>query len=134
MEVLVREVKRNNATLTSRNKLLHKSYLEQRERYIFLKRLNTRYLKDNTRLYRMISLQKLQMNEAKLNHSNHFTLETLAEAAVILQPLESIQATVNPPNTKPAEEETCGKKLDRTVLEVAQEFFKNRAFGGLGGR
>ena len=59
MEVLVREVKRNNATLTSRNKLLHKYYIEQRERYIFLKRLNTRYLKDNTRLYRMISLQKL---------------------------------------------------------------------------
>ena len=28
MEVLVREVKRNNATLTSRNKMLHKSYLE----------------------------------------------------------------------------------------------------------
>ena len=28
MEVLVREVKRNNATLTSRNNLLHKSYLE----------------------------------------------------------------------------------------------------------
>ena len=56
---MVREVKRNNATLTNRNKLLHKSYLEQRERYIFLKRLNTRYLKDNTRLYRIISLKKL---------------------------------------------------------------------------
>ena len=48
MEILVKEIKRNNATLTNRNKLLHKSYLEQRERYIFLKRLNTRYLKDNT--------------------------------------------------------------------------------------
>ena len=56
MEVLVREVKRNNATLTSKNKLLHKSYLEQRERYIFLKIPNTRYVKDNTKFYRMISI------------------------------------------------------------------------------
>ena len=84
MEVLVKEVKRNNATLTSRNKFLHKYYLEQRERYIFLKRLNTRYLKDNARLYRMISLQKLQMKEDKINPSTHLTLETLAEAAVSL--------------------------------------------------
>ena len=59
MEFLERELKRNNVTLTSRNKLLHKSYLEQRERYIFLKRMNTRYLKDNTRLYRMVRLQRL---------------------------------------------------------------------------
>ena len=59
MEVLERELKRNNETLTTRNKLLHKSYLEQRERCIFLKRLNTRYLKDNTRLYRMVRLQRL---------------------------------------------------------------------------
>ena len=59
MEVLKRELKRNNETLTRRNKLLHKSYLEQRERYIFLKRMNTRYLKDNTRLVRMVRLQRL---------------------------------------------------------------------------
>ena len=84
MEFLVREVKRNNAILTSRNKLLHKSYLEQRERYIFLKRLNKRYLKDNTRLYRIISLQKLQMKEAKLNPSSHLTMKTLVEVAVSL--------------------------------------------------
>ena len=84
MEILEREIKKNNPALTSRNKLLHKSYLEQRERYIFLKRLNKRYLKDNTRLYRMTSLQKLQMKEAKLNPSSHLTLETLAEAAVSL--------------------------------------------------
>ena len=59
MEVLERKLKRNNETLTRWNKLLHKSYLEQRERYIFLKRMNTRYLKDNTRLYRLVRLQKL---------------------------------------------------------------------------
>ena len=56
MEVLERELKRNNETLTRRNKLLHKSYLEQRERYIFLKRLNKRYIRENTRLYRMVRL------------------------------------------------------------------------------
>ena len=56
MEILEREIKKNNATLTRRNKLLHNSYLEMRERYVFLKRLNKRYLKDNTRLYRMIRL------------------------------------------------------------------------------
>ena len=59
MEILEREIKNNNVALTSRNKLLHKYYLEQRERYIFLKRLNKRYLKDNTRLYRMIRIQRL---------------------------------------------------------------------------
>ena len=59
MEVLERELKRNNETLTRGNKLLHKSYLEQRVRYIFLKRLNTRYLKDNTRLLRMVRLQRM---------------------------------------------------------------------------
>ena len=84
MEILEREIKKNISTLTSRNKMLHKSYLEQKERYIFLKRLNKRYLKDNTRLYRMISLQKIQMKEAKINPSIHLTLETLVEAAVIL--------------------------------------------------
>ena len=89
MEILEREIKKNNATLTRRNKLLHNSYLDMRQRYVFLKRLNTRYLKDNTRMYRMIRIQRLQMKEAKLNFSTHLTLETLVEAAVSLQPPES---------------------------------------------
>ena len=84
METLEREIKKNNATLTSRNKLLHNSYLELREMYAFLKRLNKRYLKDNTRLYRMIRLQRLQMKEAKLNPITYLTLETLAKAAASL--------------------------------------------------
>ena len=88
-EILEREINTNNATLASRNKLLHKSYLELRERYAFLKRLNKRYLKDNKRLYRMIRIQRLQMKEAKPNPSTHLTFETLTEAAVSLQPLES---------------------------------------------
>ena len=84
MEALERELKRNNETLTRRNKLLHKSYLEQRETYIFLKRMNKRYLRDNTRLYRMVSLQRLQLKEAKENPSSHLALSTLVEAAISL--------------------------------------------------
>ena len=84
MEVLERELKRTNETLTKRNKILHKSYLEQRERYIFLKRLNKRYLKDNTRLYRMVRIQRLQLKESKSNPSSHLTLSTLAEASISL--------------------------------------------------
>ena len=106
MEILEREIKRISETLTSRNKLLHKSYLEQRERYIFLKRLNTRYLKDNTRLYRMVRLQRLQLKEAKENPSSHLALSTLAEAATSLHPPKASQGVVNTPSTKPAEEES----------------------------
>ena len=84
MEILEREIKKNNVVLTSRNKLLHRSYLEQRERYIFLKRQNTRYLKENTRLCRMIRLQILQLKEAKENPSIHPTFETLVEDALSL--------------------------------------------------
>ena len=74
-----------------------------RERYIFLKRKNKRYLKENTRLYRMIKLQRLQMKEANQNPSTHLTLETLAEAVVSLQPLESSQVAVNLPGIEPSE-------------------------------
>ena len=106
MEVLERELKRNNKTLTKRNKLLHKSNLEQRERYIFLKRLNKRYLRDNTGLYRMDRLQRLQLKEAKANPSIHLALTILAEASISLQPPKSIQGVVNTPITKPAEEKS----------------------------
>ena len=98
-----RQIKKNNATLTKRNKLLHNSYPEMRERYVFLKRLNKRYLKDNTRLYRMIRLQRLHMKDANPKPSTHLTLETLAKAAISLQPLESSQVATNLPNIELAE-------------------------------
>ena len=79
MEILERKINKNNATLTRRNKLLHNSYLEMREMYAFLKRLKKRYRKENTRLYIMIRLQRLQMKDAKPNPSTHLTLETLAK-------------------------------------------------------
>ena len=53
----------------------------------------------------MIRLQRLQLKEAKENPSSHPTLETLAEAAVSLQPPETSQDAINPPSTEPAEEE-----------------------------
>ena len=70
---------------------------------MFLKRLNKIYLKDNTGMYRMIRLQRMQMKDAKPNPSTHLTLETLAEVAVSLQNLESSQATANLPNIEHAE-------------------------------
>ena len=55
-------------------------------------------MKDNTRLYRMIRLQRLQVKDAKPNPSTHLTLETLAEAAVSLQHQDSSQDAANLPN------------------------------------
>ena len=105
MEILEREIKKNNAILTKRNKQLHNSFLEMRGRYILLKRRNLRYMKDKNMLYRIIRLQRLQIKESKQNPSTHLTLETLVEAAVSLQPPESSQGPVNLPNIELAEEE-----------------------------
>ena len=66
------------------------------------------------------------MKEANLNPSTHITLETLAEAAVSLQPPEESQAIVNLPNIEPAEEESQEDKLERTILEVAKNFLRTR--------
>ena len=104
MEILEREIKKNNAIFTKRNKQLHNSFLEMRGRYILLKRRNLRFMKDNTRLYRMIRLQRLHLKQSKTNPSSNPTLETLAEAAVSLQPPETSQVAVNPPSIEPAKE------------------------------
>ena len=74
-----------------------------KERYAFLKRLNKRSLKDNTRLYRIIRIHRLQIEDAKPNPSTHLTLETLAEATVSLEPPKSSQAVVNLPDIEPIE-------------------------------
>ena len=103
MGILEREIKKNNAILTKRNKQLHNYFLEMRGRYILLKRRNLRYMKDNTKLYKMIRLHRLQMKDAKPNHNTHLILETLAEAAISLQHLESNQAIANLPNMEPTE-------------------------------
>ena len=89
MEILEREIKKNNSILTKRNKQQHNYFLEMRERYIFLKKLKKKYLKENTRLYRMIRLQRLRVRDAKPNPSTHLTLETLVDATLSLQHPES---------------------------------------------
>ena len=50
-------------------------------------------MKDNTGLFKMIRLLRLQVKNSKSNRSSqtHFALETLAEAIVRLQNLEATQ-------------------------------------------
>ena len=60
-----KEIKRNNARLTKRNKELHNSVMEMRGMYVLLKRRDLRLLKDNTRIYRMIMILRLQVNISK---------------------------------------------------------------------
>ena len=103
LKVLEREIKRNNAMLTKRNKELHNSVLEIRGIYVLLKIMNLRYMKENTRLYRMIKLLRLQLKNSRSNPSSSFTLETLAEATVSLHNLEAIQEAVDFANIGQAE-------------------------------
>ena len=56
LEVLEREIKRNNAVSTKRNKELHNFVLEMREMYVMLKRRNIIFMQENIKLYRMIRL------------------------------------------------------------------------------
>ena len=98
LEVLEREIKRNNAMLTKRNKELQNYVLEMRGMYVLLKRRNIRYMKDNTRMYRMIRLLRLQVKNSRPNPSSHFALETLVEATVSLHNPKAIQVAVDFPN------------------------------------
>ena len=86
LEVLEREIKRTNTVLTKKNTQLNNSLLEMKGRYFLLQKRNQRFMKENTRLYRMIRLLRLQVNNSISNPSSqtHFALETLAEAAVSL--------------------------------------------------
>ena len=86
-----REIKRNNAILTKINKELHNFVLEMRGMYVMLKRRNLIFMQDNTRLYRMIRLLRLQMKNSNSNPSSqaHCTLETLAEETPSFQDLEA---------------------------------------------
>ena len=61
-------------------------------------------MKDNTRLYKMIRLLRLQLKNSISNPSSRLTLETLAEAAVSLQNPEAIQEATDFPNIGQVEE------------------------------
>ena len=96
MEVLEREIKRTNAILTKKNTQLHNSLLEMKGMYFMLKRRNLRYMQDNTRLYRMIRLLRLQIKKSNTNPNSqiHCALETLVEAASSFQYPEVAQDVV----------------------------------------
>ena len=98
-----REIKRNNAMLTKRNRELHNSVLEMRGMYVMLKRINIRYMKYNTNLYKMIWILRLSLKKSRSNPSSRFALETLAEAITSLQNPEAIQEAVDFPNIGKAE-------------------------------
>ena len=66
-------------------------------------------MKDNTRLYRMIRLLRLHVKNSRPNPSTHFSLQTLAEAAVSLQNPKSVQDVADPPNVEQAEERSKSK-------------------------
>ena len=81
LEVLEREIKRTNAILTKKNTQLNNSLLEMKGRYFLLQKRNMRFMKDNTRLYKMIKLSRLQNKNSNPSSQVHLELETLVEAA-----------------------------------------------------
>ena len=66
--------------------------------YFLPRKRNLRFMKDNTRLYRMIKLLRLQMKNSNPNSQAHLALETLAEAAISLQDLEAAHDAAIIPN------------------------------------
>ena len=76
-------------SLTKRNKELHNSLLEMRGIYVLLKRRNLRLMKDNSRLYRIIKLSRLQKKNSNPSSQSHPMLETLAEVASSFQDHEA---------------------------------------------
>ena len=73
-------------------------------RYFLLQKRNLRFMKDNTRLYRMIRLLRLQMKNSNPNPRTHLALETLAETAISLQNLEVAHDIADIPNLMQVEE------------------------------
>ena len=57
-----------------------------------------RLMSDNTRLYRMIRLMRLQKKNSSPSPQAHLALETLAEGAASLQDLEATREVVVLPN------------------------------------
>ena len=108
LEVLDREIKRNNARLTKKNIEFHNSILEMRGMYVLLKRRNVRLMKDNSRLYRMIRMLRFQKKDP--NPKTHLALETLAKEAISLQYPEVSHDIVDIPNLMQVEEVLEGQE------------------------
>ena len=110
LEVLEREIKSTNATLTKRNTELHDSLLEMRGMYILLQKRNLRLMKDNSMLYKIIRLSRLQKKNSNLNSQDHLALETLVEEQIIIQDLEVAHNDADIPNLIQVEEVPQGQK------------------------
>ena len=104
MEILYREIKGNNAILTKKNTELHNSLLEMRGMYVLLKRRNLRLMKDNSRLYRMVRLSRLENKNSNPISQAHFTLKNLAEEAISVQDPEVAHNIIDIPNLMQVEE------------------------------
>ena len=104
MEILDREIKGNNAILTKKNTELHNSLLEMRGMYVLLKRRNLRLMKDNSRLYRMVRLSRLENKNSNPISQAHFTLENLAEEPISVQDPEVAHNIIDIPNLMQVEE------------------------------
>ena len=97
-------MKINNARLTKKNTELHNSLLEMRGMYILLQKRNLRLMKDNSRLYRMVSLSRLENKNSNPSSQAHFTLETLADEAISLQDPEVAHNIIDIPHLMQVEE------------------------------
>ena len=65
--------------------------------YVLLNRINLRLMKDNSRLYRMIRLLRLQKKNSNPSSQAHLALETPSEASIsLLDPEETHDAIVVP--------------------------------------
>ena len=104
MEILDREIKRNNAILTKKNTELHNSLLEMRGMYVLLKRRNLRLMKDNSSLHIMITLSRLEKKNSNPSSQAHLALETLVEATISLQDSEAAHDAAVIPNPIQVEE------------------------------
>ena len=104
LEVLEREIKRSNEILTKINTELYDSLQELTKKYTKLEERNLRLMKDNTKLYRKISLSKLQAKNSNPQSQAHHKLETLAEVAMNLyDPEADCDSTAIPNPIKVAE-------------------------------
>ena len=64
--------------------------------YVLVKRINLRLTKDNSRLYRMVRMSRLQKKDP--NPKKHVALETLAKKAISLQNPEVAHDVADIPN------------------------------------
>ena len=78
--------------------------------YTLLQKINLRLMKDNSRLYRMIRLSRLQKKNSNPSSQAHFALETLAKAAASFQDPKAAHDVVALSNPMQMEEITKGQR------------------------